>query len=81
MLANALAPGSTTYVKDPALRGGAYRGVNAVVIWANGSAEVVETKEKGDLYFVPRADKPGANAFEKEAEWLAGENVKVLNPK
>jgi hypothetical protein len=81
VLANAFAPGTTTYVPDPGKKGGVYRGENAVVIWAGGSAEVVETKKKGDVYFAKRPDKPDANVFEKDGDWLKGDDVKVLEPK
>jgi prepilin-type N-terminal cleavage/methylation domain-containing protein len=82
ILANAFqAKGQYTYVKDPGKKGGVWKGANAVVIWAGGSAEVVETKEKGDEYFVKRSDKPTANAFEKDADWLSGEDTEVLFPK
>jgi hypothetical protein len=81
LLANAFAPGRTTYVADPAEKGGVHRGKRAVVILAGGSAEILETKKKGDESYVPRHDKPGADAFEKDGDWLAGERVKVLFPK
>jgi prepilin-type N-terminal cleavage/methylation domain-containing protein len=80
VLANAFAPGSTTYVKEQSQKGGAWKGTQAVVIWAGGNAEVVETKEQGAGHFIKRVDKPSADAFQKDGEWLSGERVKVLYP-
>jgi type II secretory pathway pseudopilin PulG len=80
LLANAFAPGTTHYVKDPGQPGGVHKGVNAIVIRAGGSGEIVDTKKTGETFFVKRPDKPAANAFEADGEWLAGENVKVLYP-
>lgn len=78
LLANAFAPGSTTYVVDQSKPGGVWKGTSAVVIWAGGSAEVVETNK--DSYFVKRSDKPSADAFQKEGDWLSGDDVQVLYP-
>ena len=80
LLANAFAPGTTTYIKDQSKPGGVWKGANAIVVWAGGSAEQVETKDQGESFFVKRADKPSANAFEKDSEWLGGEDVQVLYP-
>lgn len=80
LLANAFQPGSTTYVKDQGQKGGAWKGTRAVVIWAGGNGEVVDTKEQGSTYFIKRTDKPTADAFVKEGEWLSGDKVKVLYP-
>lgn len=80
LLANAFAPGTTTYVKDESKPGGVWKGSDAVVIWVGGSAEMVETKAQGETYFIKRPDKPSANAFEKDQDWLAGENIQVLYP-
>ena len=80
LLANAFAPGTTTYIKDQSKPGGVWKGANAIVVWAGGSAEQVETKDQGESFFVKRSDKPSANAFEKDSEWLAGEDVQVLYP-
>ena len=80
LLANAFAPGSTNYVKDPSKPGGVWKGSDAVVIWAGGSAEMVETKQQGETGFIKRTDKPSANAFEKDQDWLAGESIEVLYP-
>jgi prepilin-type N-terminal cleavage/methylation domain-containing protein len=80
ILANAFAPGTTTYVKEQAQKGGAWKGTKAVVIWAGGNGEIVETKEKGSSYFIKRPDKPGADAFQQDGEWLSGDKVKVLHP-
>jgi prepilin-type N-terminal cleavage/methylation domain-containing protein len=82
ILANAFKSASEySYVKDPGKKGGVWKGANAVVIFAGGSAEVVETKEKGEEYFIKRPDKPGDNAFTKTDDWLGGEDVKILGPK
>ncbi len=80
LLANAFSPGSTTYVKDQGQKGGAWKGTRAVVIWAGGNGEVVDTKEQGSTYFIKRPDKPTSDAFIKEGEWLSGDKVKVLYP-
>jgi prepilin-type N-terminal cleavage/methylation domain-containing protein len=80
ILANAFAPGSTAYVKDTTKPGGVWKGTDAVVIWAGGSAEVVQTKEQGESFFIKRPDRPSANAFEKDEDWLAGEGVEVVYP-
>ena len=80
LLANAFAPGTTTYIKDQSKPGGVWKGANAIVVWAGGSAEIAETKEQGESYFVKRSDKPSANAFEKDSDWLAGTDVQVLYP-
>lgn len=80
ILANAFSPGTTTYVADQSKPGGVWKGGRSVVIWAGGSAEITENKEQGETYFVKRSDKPSANAFEKDSEWLAGDDVQVLYP-
>jgi len=81
LLANAFAPNTTTYVKDQSQRGGVWKGANAIVVWAGGSAEIVETKEADNGFFVQRSDNPKLDAFQKDGEWLTGENVEVLYPK
>jgi prepilin-type N-terminal cleavage/methylation domain-containing protein len=81
LLANAFTPGTTTYGKDESQKGGVWKGSDAVVIWASGSAEIAPTKEQSATFFVKRADKPTANAFEPDEGWLSGEDVKVLEPK
>ena len=80
LLANAFAPGTKSYVADATKPGGVWKGSDAVVIWAGGSAEVVETKAQGETFFIKRADKPSANAFEKDQDWLSGDNIEVLYP-
>ncbi len=80
LLANAFSPGTTQYVTDVGQKGGAWKGTRAVVIWAGGNGEVVDTKEQGSNYFVRRPDKPQADAFKQDGAWLSGENVKVLYP-
>ena len=80
LLANACAPGTVTYLADPALPGGVWKGANAIVVYAGGSAEQVETGKSGNAYFIKRADKPAANALEKDDTWLSEPNVKLLYP-
>ena len=80
LLANAFAPGTKNYVKDQSRPGGVWKGANAVVVWAGGSAEMIETKDQGESFFVKRTDKPGANAFEQDSDWLSGDEVQVLYP-
>ena len=80
LIANAFAPPTTTYVRDPGKPGGVWKGANAIVVWAGGSAEIVETKPQRDGFIIPRSDKPSANAFEKDGEWLVGFGVEVLSP-
>jgi prepilin-type N-terminal cleavage/methylation domain-containing protein len=80
ILANAFAPGTTTYIKDQSKPGGVWKGANAIVVWAGGSAEQVSTKEQGESYFVKRPDKPTADAFKTDTDWLSGEEVQVLYP-
>jgi type II secretory pathway pseudopilin PulG len=81
LLANAFAPGTTSYVADQSLKGGSYRGTRAVVIYCAGNAEVVETIPGGDGYYIRRSDKPQADAFVPANDWLTGADVKVLYPK
>lgn len=81
LLANAFAPGTTTYVTDRSKPGGVWKGTAGIVIWAGGSAEVVATKPQGNAIYIPRTDAPSTNAFERDATWLAGENVEVLFPR
>ena len=80
LLANAFAPGTTTYVADATKPGGVWKGSDAVVIWAGGSGEVVETKAQGATFFIKRPDKPTANAFGKDQDWMNGDNIEVLYP-
>jgi prepilin-type N-terminal cleavage/methylation domain-containing protein len=80
LLANAFAPGTTTYVKDASKPGGVWQGSGAVVIWVGGNAEIAETKPQGETYFIKRPDKPSANAFEKDQDWLEEDSIQVLFP-
>jgi prepilin-type N-terminal cleavage/methylation domain-containing protein len=80
ILANAFSPGTTTYVATQTEKGGCWKGSQAVVIWADGSGKVLTTKEQGQSFFIARPDKPAANAFEQDGEWLSGDRVKVLYP-
>ena len=80
LLANALAPQSTSYVKDSTKPGGVWKGKKAVLVWVSGHAEMVELREHGAASYVPRKDLPQANVFDKDANWLAGEDVQVLFP-
>jgi hypothetical protein len=81
LLANAFTPDTKTYVSDPAKKGGVWGGIRAIVIYAGGNGEVAGTGEKDKQYFIRRVDKPLANAFEVDGDWLAGDSVKVLHPK
>lgn len=81
LLANAFAPDTTSYVEDRSKKGGVWGGKRAILIRVGGAAEVVETVEKNGLSYIPRPDRRSANAFEPNAQWLAGEYVKVLDPK
>ncbi len=80
LLANAFVPGTTYYVEDDGKQGGVWKGQNAVVIYAGGNGEVVETLKQGTNYIVRRPDKKQSDAFQKESEWLSGDKVKVLYP-
>ncbi len=81
ILANAFSPETKTYVKGSGEKGGVWKGANAVVVYAGGSAEIAETKEQGDVYMVKRVDQPTMNAFEKDDSWLAGDEIEVIYPK
>jgi hypothetical protein len=80
LIANAFAPGTTTYVKDQSKPGGVWKGANAIVVYVGGSAAIVETKEIAQDYFVGRSDKPNLDAFQKDADWLVGDEVQLLYP-
>ena len=80
LLANAFAPGTHTYVAAGAKQGGVWDGRDALVGYVDCSVRVVPTKKKGETFYIPRRDKPEANAFDAEAEWLEGEKVEVLLP-
>jgi hypothetical protein len=80
LIANAFAPGTTTYVKDQRQPGGVWKGTNAVVVWAGGSAEIVDTKPQGNGFMIPRSDNPSMNAFERDGDWLNGPGIQVLFP-
>ena len=80
LLANAFAPGSTTYIKDQSKPGGCWKGANAIVVYAGGSAEIVETRDQGETFIVKRSDKPTADAFQPDSDWLQGDEIQVLYP-
>lgn len=80
ILANAFAPGSTSYVEDQGQKGGVWKGTRALVIWAGGNGELVDTKEQDGRYFIRRPGQAEANAFERDGEWLAGKKVEILYP-
>lgn len=80
LLATAFAPGSTEYVKDQGKPGGVWRGETAVVLRVDGSVKVENCAEKGDRSYPKRADKPSKSQFEKDEDWLSGEDIEVLNP-
>lgn len=80
ILANAFAPGSNTYTTKPAEKGGVWKGTSAIVVYSGGSAEVAETKEASGGYMIKRPDQPSKNAFQKDDEWLSGDDIEVLYP-
>jgi type II secretory pathway pseudopilin PulG len=82
LLANAFTPGTLTYGSDPKRPGGVWKGQSAVVIWAGGSGEIVETQRRNDTegYSIRRSDRAERNAFETDGEWLNGETIRVLYP-
>jgi hypothetical protein len=80
ILATAFAPGTTHYVADPNKPGGVWKGANAVVIWAGGSGEITENAPSGDTFFIPRTDKPAANAFNRADDWLNDDAIEILYP-
>lgn len=80
IIANAFAPGTKTYVEAPGEKGGVWKGISAVVVYAAGSAEVTETKDLGGTFMIKRVDQPSKNAFEKDDVWLAGDDIEVLHP-
>jgi len=81
ILANAFVPGTTYYTTDVGKKGGEYRGIKAVVVYAGGNAEIEDTLDKGGSYIVRRKDQPQEDAFVQSGEWLSGQDVKVLYPK
>jgi prepilin-type N-terminal cleavage/methylation domain-containing protein len=81
LLATAFAPGSKTYIKDSSKPGGAWQGEYAAVVRVDGSVmSGSELKETGNSFFIKRTDQPTKNMFEKDTDWLDGENVQVLMP-
>jgi type II secretory pathway pseudopilin PulG len=81
LLGNAFGPGSTTYHEKEKIPGGVWGGRNAVVVWVGGNAEVVKTGAiPNGVFFTKRKDRPQANAFEKDQNWLLGEECQVLYP-
>ena len=81
ILATAFAPGGTTYVKDNSKPGGVWKGELAAVLRVDGSVTPQqELKETGTGTCIKRTDNPAKNMFEKDTDWLDGENVQVLLP-
>jgi prepilin-type N-terminal cleavage/methylation domain-containing protein len=81
LLATAFAPGGTTYVKENSKPGGVWRGELAAVLRVDGSVlSVQDTKENGSGTFIKRPDSQSKNMFEKDTDWMDGENVQVLMP-
>ena len=81
ILATAFAPGGVTYVKEPSKPGGVWKGELAAVLRVDGSVHsTAELKESGTSTFVKRIDNPSKNMFEKDTDWLNGDNVQVLMP-
>lgn len=84
VLANAFSPGTTYYVSDTNKKGGVWKGQKAVVIFAGGNGEKVETLERSkDSYIVRRPDRPSEDAFVKNSDdgWLNDEQIEVLYPR
>jgi len=50
------------------------------VVWANGSAETVETKANGETFSVFPRRQTCLERFRKDEDWLAGEHVDLLFP-
>jgi hypothetical protein len=48
-----------------------WKGSDAIVIWAGGSAEIVETKDQGETYFIKRRINRPRTPLKKDQEWLA----------
>jgi prepilin-type N-terminal cleavage/methylation domain-containing protein len=81
LLATAFAPGGTTYVKDNSKPGGVWKGELAAVLRIDGSVmSVQKLKENGSGTFIKRPDNAAKNMFEKDTDWLDGDNVQVLMP-
>ena len=81
ILATAFAPGGVTYVKEPSKPGGVWKGDLAAVLRVDGSVQsTAELKDAGTTTFVKRIDSPTKNMFEKDTDWLDGDNVQVLMP-
>lgn len=81
ILATAFAPGGVTYVKDPTKPGGVWKGELAAVLRVDGSVHsTAELKDSGNSTFVKRIEAPTKNMFEKDTDWLEGDNVQVLMP-
>ena len=83
LMATAFAPGGTTYKKSSSAKGGVWGATDAVVVMVDHSAKKLGdlVKSGQDGAFIARVDKPGANMFEKDGEWLEGDLVKILLPK
>ena len=82
LMATAFAPGSRTYKKSTATKGGVWGATDAVVVFVDHSAKKIgELSTPGlDGAFIKRPDKPAANLFEVDTDWLAGDTVKILDP-
>jgi prepilin-type N-terminal cleavage/methylation domain-containing protein len=79
-------PTAHTYVKDPTLKGGVWKGVNAVVIRADNSGSVAKTTASAaDTYIVsgPNGGAAQGDIFttaNASNGWLGAANI-VVNPK
>jgi prepilin-type N-terminal cleavage/methylation domain-containing protein len=81
LIATAFAPGGTTYVKDSTKPGGVWKGEMSAVLRVDGSVmSIGDLKDTATGSFVKRPDNPAKNMFEKDTDWLDGENVEVLLP-
>ena len=83
LMATAFAPGGQTYSKQASKKGGVWGGTDAIVVYVDHSAKQVSEPTgmtTGDAPYIKRPDKPTANMFTKESDWLDGDTVKVLEP-
>lgn len=61
--------------------GGVWKGELAAVLRVDGSVHsTAKLKDAGNTTFVKRIDNPSKNMFEKNTDWLDGDNVQVLMP-
>jgi len=82
LMATAFAPGTKTYKKSTAVKGGVWGATDAVVVFVDHSAKKIGELALGgqDGAYIKRPDKPTANLFDTDTDWLAGDTVKILEP-